>query len=167
MTTCTTCGAAYGLRAPDCPHCRTHKTCPRCGEDKPMGRYPKATRRADSHQSVCAACGVVLRRTTQRDSDLYRKFGITGAEYDDIKREQGGVCAICEGQPRGGGAFHVDHDHATGHVRGLLCTNCNTGLGQFHDDAELLVVARAYLMHRRGDDDSDEAFRLGVVDEVR
>lgn len=56
---------------------------------------------------------------------------------------QGGVCAICRAVP----AAHVDHDHATGEVRALLCFNCDGGLGQFRDDPFLLHVAAFYVEH--------------------
>ena len=55
--------------------------------------------------------------------------------------EQGGVCAICKTAP----AVHVDHDHATGAVRALLCFNCNGGLGQFKDDPAVLRAAAEYV----------------------
>jgi hypothetical protein len=55
--------------------------------------------------------------------------------------EQGGLCAICKAAP----AVHVDHDHATGAVRALLCFNCNGGLGQFKDDPMALHAAAYYV----------------------
>jgi len=55
--------------------------------------------------------------------------------------EQGGVCAICKAAP----AAHVDHDHATGRVRALLCFNCNGGLGQFKDNPVALHAAAYYV----------------------
>lgn len=61
---------------------------------------------------------------------------------------QGGVCAICRSDdpaaPKGG-AFAVDHDHATGRVRGLLCQKCNTALGGFRDNPKFLLAAIKYL----------------------
>ena len=57
-------------------------------------------------------------------------------------RNQGGVCAICQTAP----AAHVDHDHATGAVRALLCFNCNGGLGQFKDDPTALRAAADYVL---------------------
>lgn len=56
---------------------------------------------------------------------------------------QGGNCAICLTPPKRW--FAIDHDHATGKVRGLLCTNCNTGIGMLKDDLEVLHRAQVYL----------------------
>ena len=54
---------------------------------------------------------------------------------------QAGLCAVCRSAP----AVHVDHDHATGTVRALLCFNCNGGLGQFKDDPDVLRAAADYV----------------------
>lgn len=64
--------------------------------------------------------------------------------------EQGGVCAICGRRPREGTHLHVDHDHETGRVRGLLCFSCNVAVGQLQHDPTRIVRAADYL-----DDDTD------------
>ena len=84
------------------------------------------------------------RKVEERDAYLRRRFGITQADYDAILEMQRGGCAIC-GKPPGTISLHVDHDHATGEVRGLLCVGCNNALGQFHDDRELLARASDYI----------------------
>jgi hypothetical protein len=76
-----------------------------------------------------------------RTYHLKRRYGITAAEADAMLAEQGGLCAICKAAP----AVHVDHDHATGQVRALLCFNCNGGLGQFKDNFEALHAAAYYV----------------------
>jgi hypothetical protein len=73
------------------------------------------------------------------------KYGLTPAQYSDLLVSQDGLCAVCYEQP----ATDVDHDHATGAVRGLLCGKCNTGLGQFDDDPERLRYAIEYVIDTR------------------
>lgn len=60
-------------------------------------------------------------------------------------RSQGGGCALCHRPPRPGKVLHVDHDHETGSVRGLLCFTCNNALGDFEDDPGRLRAAITYL----------------------
>lgn len=81
-----------------------------------------------------------------RDGWLVKKFGITAAEYDQMVMARCGSCDIC-GEPATPRkkSLAVDHDHDTGAVRGLLCSNCNTGIGNLRDDPELLNRAVAYL----------------------
>ena len=72
------------------------------------------------------------------------KFGITLDDLEEMDRQQGGRCKICGGVDDFQ-RLSIDHDHSTGKVRGLLCTKCNSGLGQFRDDPELLEAAAQYL----------------------
>jgi len=76
-----------------------------------------------------------------RNYHLKRRYGITAADADVILAAQEGLCAIC----RVALAGHVDHDHVTGKVRGLLCCNCIGGLGQFKDRIDVLEAAVKYL----------------------
>ena len=76
-----------------------------------------------------------------------RKFGIDLMEYRRLLEQQNGKCAICcsEIGDAMGNRLYVDHDHISGKVRGLLCSKCNFGLGNFNDDAELMRKAIKYL----------------------
>ncbi len=79
-------------------------------------------------------------------NDLKRKFGITKEEYDSMFNKQNGCCRICgKHQNEFSKALAVDHDHATKKIRGLLCSNCNKGLGFFNDDINKLSIAINYL----------------------
>lgn len=85
-----------------------------------------------------------------RDMALQRKFGITQEQYEAMLEAQGGVCKIClqeERKARHGVimALAVDHDHETGKIRGLLCNNCNLGIGKFSDNVVYLFSAIDYL----------------------
>jgi hypothetical protein len=85
-----------------------------------------------------------------KDKQLRRDFGITLVQYNFLYEEQGGLCKICRASVDvfGGKSkvyLHVDHDHETGKVRGLLCLGCNAGLGYFKDDPKRLELAAVYL----------------------
>lgn len=84
------------------------------------------------------------RKVQDREGHLRRKFGITQGDYERMLAEQGGGCAIC-GRPPGRVSLHVDHDHESGRVRGLLCVSCNNALGQLQESHDLLVEAMRYL----------------------
>jgi len=82
-----------------------------------------------------------------RRSSYKRRYGITPEDYDAMLEAQGGRCAICgSSDPKGPGQrFAIDHNHETNKVRSLLCSTCNTGIGVFQDDPELLRKAATYL----------------------
>lgn len=68
---------------------------------------------------------------SMRERAYKRLYGITVADYDRMLANQGGGCGICQTtESKGRGRFHVDHDHKTGKVRGILCHSCNTALGR-------------------------------------
>ena len=77
---------------------------------------------------------------------LCKKYGITAQQYDEMLENQNYGCAICGIKKNGRRInFVIDHDHATGKVRGLLCYQCNVGLGHFKDNPILLRKAADYL----------------------
>lgn len=81
---------------------------------------------------------------------MVQRYGITRRQFDVMHQEQGGVCKICEKPPCDRWKrLHVDHDHQTGRIRGLLCHNCNTALGNFRDNVALLQKAIAYLQNKK------------------
>lgn len=73
---------------------------------------------------------------TKAAQDYQRQhlYGLDPAEYERMFTEQRGLCAICGETPSNVRGFHVDHDHDTGHVRGLLCHGCNVALGHLRED---------------------------------
>jgi hypothetical protein len=111
------------------------KPCRKCNNTK---RY-KSTR-------TCIVCAKVYNGKTQyksrRKYALKKKYNITLEEYNSMAHSQENKCAICGDIS---GKLCVDHDHKTGEVRGLLCTNCNTSLGKFKDSIEILKNAISYL----------------------
>jgi hypothetical protein len=115
----------------------TTKVCRICRTEKPLSEYYQ--RDSGVHRNECKECTKELHR--------YRTFGICNAKYDEMLTAQHGKCAICESVLNSSRytKLAVDHDHKTGKVRGLLCMNCNTGLGLFKDSPIRIQNAIAYL----------------------
>ncbi|WP_375490152.1 endonuclease VII domain-containing protein [uncultured Jatrophihabitans sp.] len=124
-----------------------HQWCPDCGEVKPLSEFPRNKRMPNGYMTYCKPCHNTRTRASleknggSRNYHLRRRYGITAEHADQMLAEQDGLCAICREAP----AAHVDHDHASGRVRGLLCFNCNGALGQFRDRADLMLRAADYL----------------------
>ncbi|MGE0844214.1 MAG: endonuclease VII domain-containing protein [Candidatus Nanopelagicales bacterium] len=80
-----------------------------------------------------------------------RRYGLTPETYEELRAAQEDRCAICRTDTPGGRGelWHVDHDHATGAVRGLLCHMCNVGIGNLRDDPAILRRAADYLIAAR------------------
>jgi recombination endonuclease VII len=104
--------------------------CQKCG---PVVLRRKANGAGRPHRLVCSMVKLEER------GNIVRPHGMTVAEARVFC--QGKVCEICRSDYRLG----VDHDHQTGEVRGVLCHNCNVGLGHFRDDPALVVKVISYL----------------------
>ena len=141
------------------------KRCPSCALQKPLTEFHVRKTRNGAPASRCKPCSRDAQRKwrrTQPDYDkrryqevkvetrerhLVRKYGVNLTAYNQMLDAQGGKCAICRTTPETQryGVFHVDHCHATGAVRGLLCRGCNNVLGVVKDDPAALARAIAYL----------------------
>lgn len=115
------------------------RKCMKCGIDVPVrAGYP-----------ICANCKIDKRDAikARRKEELrrYRKYGITEQEYFDLFNQQNNCCAICFSNEATKKGWQIDHCHVTGKVRGILCHHCNTAIGQFKDDPNLLISAIRYL----------------------
>jgi hypothetical protein len=82
---------------------------------------------------------------SQRKGWLKKAYGMTVEEYEALLARQEEKCAICRKPCHTGGNLSVDHDHDTGRVRGLLCRNCNRGIGLLQESPEILQAAIQYL----------------------
>lgn len=153
---CVDCGGAATGTAAKCGPCYARvRQCVACGSTY-KGNKPKCNRcrhdvererRREAFADWSTRTAYVER---SRWKHLTAKYGVTRERYEAMLVAQGGRCAICAGsEPGGKGKWHVDHNHATGAVRGLLCLRCNAGLGLFGDDTERLAAAIAYLSQDR------------------
>jgi hypothetical protein len=131
------------------------RTCSRCEVEKQIEEFYPDPRYVGGRMRICKECmRIASADYRQRNPDYSRRkslkseCGITLEQYDEMLKAQGGVCAICKksertktnkGEVR---ALAVDHDHETGHVRGLLCGRCNRALGTVES---FFPLARDYL----------------------
>ena len=85
-------------------------------------------------------------RKLKRDHEQrLESFRLTQAQFDAMLERQGGACALCGGHNRRDRELAIDHDHQTGHVRGLLCDRCNLVLGWCYDDPAFLRRVAIYV----------------------
>lgn len=125
-----------------------HKRCPRCSEVKPTEAFPRNRSARNGLGAYCKPCHNVTGKETYtrlygstREYHLRRRYGVTSAQVDEMIEAQFGKCAVCQTAQ----AEHVDHDHETGAVRGILCFNCNGALGHVRDRPDVLLAAIDYL----------------------
>lgn len=124
------------------------KECSKCGEIKPLSNYAPDTRRTLGIQSHCRECvnkyqSNVRTKERVRNDNLRTLYKITLEDYTKIYNSQEGKCLICN---KWFTQLVVDHCHDTKKVRGLLCTNCNIGIGNLQHDVQFLINAIKYLV---------------------
>lgn len=148
------------------------RTCSKCNREQADDEFPIQTGGRKNSRYLSRRCRTCInegqreryskeaqrgyRKTRyQKDPDykarhhLWHNYRIRLSDYEKLLNAQGGVCAICGADKSlnriGASRFHVDHDHSTGKVRGILCINCNVGLSRFYDKPHLLRKAATYL----------------------
>lgn len=148
------------------------KTCSKCMQTKSFEDFHKHGHAKCGYRPWCRRChndaGYLNRKTKlakyralnseqkraerklypdrQKNIDLKKNYGISLEQYNEMFSAQGGCCAIYDKhQALLKKSLHVDHDHGSGEIRGLLCNGCNFGIGQFKDDPDILNRAVSYL----------------------
>lgn len=125
------------------------KVCTHCKRRRKMRGFYAHPLAKDKKDSWCKICRkgrsedrwYKMPKVEQRRTRLKRDYNLSLEGFDALSRAQGHRCAICNGAKK----LQVDHDHATGKVRGLLCGTCNRALGMLHDDIPAVEGAVAYL----------------------
>lgn len=146
------------------------KKCSRCKLEKKVEEFSKNKVSKDGFKVWCRRCGAEVNRKyrithPEQYRQSYRRrnanpvfkkyatanqrlrlYGMTSEEFDQMFVNQGKKCGICGSlDPQHNKGWNVDHDHKTGEVRGILCGVCNTSLGGFKDNPNLLQAAIEYL----------------------
>jgi hypothetical protein len=135
----------------------THKVCTKCKKLTDMNLFVTNKQGKYQKQSWCNLCRSIYYRQNKprlqhlvREGMLKRVYGIDKQGYENLLNLQNGKCAICgllEKEHRNK-VLNVDHNHVTKKVRGLLCNNCNRGIGHLKDSISNLQKALEYLKER-------------------
>jgi hypothetical protein len=135
----------------------TKKTCGTCKEEKCISEFYKRLAGRYNVETFCKKCSDIKRKLSNRRNPLTVKnrklkaaHNINLSDFNEMLEGQNGVCMICKkpetAKPRGRLlSLSVDHCHETNIIRGLLCGNCNQGLGRFKDSPELMRKAAEYI----------------------
>ena len=122
------------------------KPCAKCGI------HPRVLSKNKSRACYCKQCwSDKANEWNKKNFDHLRnkkyqeKYGITLEDFEAMEKAQNGLCAICFEPEKENQVLSVDHDHKTNKVRGLLCGNCNRGIGNLKDSPAVLYRAIEYL----------------------
>lgn len=121
------------------------RTCEVCNGPIPDSRFNGAVYCSQRCMRLAGRSMTPTITARQQGANLMRLYGITIEQRDAMFVGQGSVCAICVATETNGKGWHVDHDHVTGKIRGILCHRCNLMLGNSKDDSTRLRAAADYL----------------------
>ncbi len=114
------------------------KKCTKCGEVKDLELFNRNSRRRDGRQSWCKACAHARRAEWAREDTgrarkykLKYEYGLTEEDFDRMLQDQDNKCLLCPTEFTNTLMRHIDHDHETGRVRGILCNRCNMMVGWY------------------------------------
>jgi len=126
------------------------KLCKKCNINKSLNEFFKDVKMKDKYKSFCKNCyneDPSRSSKYRKNFELNRKYGIDINKFTELFNNQNNKCKLCESEiPRGTRKkWCVDHCHKTGKIRGIICNNCNLGLGVFDDNINYLNKAIEYL----------------------
>ena len=130
------------------------KTCSQCQEEKPLSEFNKATKGKYGRRPDCRLCQNKAENayySTEKGKEarfkqwLKTRYKLSLDEYNALVAKHDGNCAICNNPPTAYFKLYIDHDHTTGKVRGLLCSQCNSLLGMAKENIDTLQAAISYL----------------------
>ena len=124
------------------------KRCPSCHQDLIYTKFSKSSFTKDGRAGHCKECRKLrypYKASSHKIHHLFNRYGLEWEQYLDLFEKQNKQCLICSRSINLEGTAHVDHCHKTKLVRGLLCGNCNKGIGLLQDDPMLLQKAKEYL----------------------
>ncbi len=126
--------------------------CNKCGEGKPLEDFPFNN---GYRRKRCRGCRVKAQREWRKKNPIkvkeaqrrhkLKKYGITDVEYQKIIKTQNNRCEVCGNEEKERPKMPIDHNHATGKFRGVICSRCNRVLGAVDDEATLLRKLAEYL----------------------
>ena len=136
------------------------KACTKCKKIKPLCDYYKNKQSKDGLQFSCKLCSDLWRKQDRKDNpkkyqkaylkaNLRNGYGLTINDLQKMIDSQNGLCLGCgkpaENTNRNNKRLHIDHDHKTGKIRGLLCIKCNRALGLVNENVDILLNLIKYL----------------------
>lgn len=123
---------------------KRHRFCDSCKKTRKLKTFGDWAKHNKTHRKKWQK--EYQQTNTYKSNLMLRTYGITQEEYNEMLKEQDYSCAICQThQDEFENRLSIDHNHNTGSIRGLLCSNCNTAIGLLGDNLESIQKALDYL----------------------